>query len=217
MLLKKMRWITMGLIIVIAAGIGVYWLSTAPTRAEAKQVKTFRKKLWIDPIDSTREAPDFTLTDQRGKQVNLSQYKGKVVILQFMDPVCTDICPIVSQEMIDANKDMKSKSSNVVYVAVNVNQYHESQADTLAFSKEHGLESLPNWHFVSGNTDTLKKIWKEYGVSVVPNPTGDVQHTSVIYFINGKGTEKYTAYPDKSKADISEWGKGISFFAQKIM
>src|SRR5260370_82027 len=40
-------------------------------------------------------APGFTLTDQRGHTMSLASLRGKAVVLEFMDPHCTDICPIV--------------------------------------------------------------------------------------------------------------------------
>src|SRR5580693_4377674 len=42
------------------------------------------------PMDS--KAPAFTLTDQNGKQVSLASLRGKVVLLTFLDPVCTSDC-----------------------------------------------------------------------------------------------------------------------------
>ena len=51
-------------------------------------------------------APGFTLTDQNGRTVSLSALRGKVVVLEFMDPHCTDICPMVSQEFVDAYHDL---------------------------------------------------------------------------------------------------------------
>ena len=54
----------------------------------------------------TRQAPDFTLTDQNGDRVSMAGLRGKVVVLTFMDPHCTDICPLVSREFLDARKDL---------------------------------------------------------------------------------------------------------------
>ena len=51
----------------------------------------------LSPLPADR-APGFTLTDQNGHTMSLASLHGKVVVLQFMDPHCTDICPIVSAE-----------------------------------------------------------------------------------------------------------------------
>jgi protein SCO1 len=52
-----------------------------------------------------------------------------------MDPHCTDICPIVSAECTDAYRDLGRQAGQVVFAAVNVNQYHHAVADVAAYSR----------------------------------------------------------------------------------
>ena len=42
--------------------------------------------------DPASPAPDFTLTDQHGNAVSLSDYDGKVVVLAFTYTACPDVC-----------------------------------------------------------------------------------------------------------------------------
>ena len=49
-----------------------------------------------------REAPEFTLTDQDGSKVNVSDFKGKVVLLFFGYTHCPDICPMTMSVMSSA-------------------------------------------------------------------------------------------------------------------
>ncbi len=64
----------------------------------------------LSPVPA-RPAPGFTLTDQAGHVLSLASFRGRAVVLQFMDPHCTDICPIVSQEFIDAYRDLGRPAS----------------------------------------------------------------------------------------------------------
>ena len=86
----------------------------------------------LSPLPGVR-APGFTLTDQRGHTMSLASLRGKVVVLEFMDPHCTDICPIVSQEFVDAYHELGANAGKVVFAAINVNQYHASVADMAAY------------------------------------------------------------------------------------
>ena len=43
-------------------------------------------------------AKGFELTDQHGQTVSLASLRGKVVLLTFLDPVCTTDCPLIAQE-----------------------------------------------------------------------------------------------------------------------
>ena len=44
-------------------------------------------------------APDFTLTDQHGELVTLSDFEGKVVVLAFIYTSCPDVCLIISSNL----------------------------------------------------------------------------------------------------------------------
>jgi cytochrome oxidase Cu insertion factor (SCO1/SenC/PrrC family) len=172
-------------------------------------------------------APGFTLTDQSGRTVPLASLRGKVVVLEFMDPHCTDICPIVSQEFIDAYRDLGDRASQVAFVAVNVNRYHLQVADVAAFSTEQRLTTLPSWHFVTGPYTSLQAVWQAYNVEVeAPSPSADVIHSSVMYFIDPSGQERYVASPmaDHTSAgtsfvpagQLAAWGHGIAQVALQL-
>jgi cytochrome oxidase Cu insertion factor (SCO1/SenC/PrrC family) len=115
----------------------------------------------------------------------------------------------------------------VVFLAVNVNPFHTKVTDIAAFSGEHGLTSIPSWHFLTGSVPTLKQAWASYDVLVqAPNPNADVVHTSTVYFISPNGTEEFEAQPtDDHTANggsylpagqISEFGTGIALVARHL-
>src|SRR5260370_35053339 len=61
-------------------------------------------------------APGFTLPDQSGRPGSLASFLVRSVVLAFMDSHCTDICPLLSREFIDANKDLGSTARTVVFI-----------------------------------------------------------------------------------------------------
>ncbi|MDR0343703.1 MAG: SCO family protein [Nocardiopsaceae bacterium] len=173
-------------------------------------------------------APGFQLTDQAGHTMSLASLRGKAVVLEFMDPHCTDICPIVSQEYLRAYHDLGSAASKVVFVAVNVNQYHRSPQAVGKFSREQGLNTIPSWHFFTGPVPALHAVWHDYYIQVqAPNPNADILHTSAVYFIDPQGRERYLASPevDHTKSGTAylpvsqqtEWGHGIAVLARSLV
>jgi cytochrome oxidase Cu insertion factor (SCO1/SenC/PrrC family) len=180
----------------------------------------------LTPVPASR-APGFTLTDQQGRTLSLAAFRGKVVVLEFMDPHCTDICPIVSNEFIDAYHDLGPMAGKVVFAAINVNQYHAAVQDMALYSGEHQLTTIPDWHFLTGPVPQLQTVWRDYNVEVqAPNPKADIVHTSAVYFIDPQGREKYLASPmtDHTKAgtaylpadQITSWGHGIALVARQL-
>src|ERR1035437_6547831 len=84
-----------------------------------------------------RSAPGFRLTDQKGRNISLLSFRGKDVVLEFMDPHCVDICPLVSQEFVDAFHDLGVTSTHVVFLAVNVNQYRSEEHTSELQSRQY--------------------------------------------------------------------------------
>ena len=141
----------------------------------------------LSPVP-VRPAPGFTLSDQDSQMLPLSAFRGKVVVLEFMDPHCTDICPIVSAEFTDAYRDLGRQASQVVFAAGNVNQFHHAVADVTAYSRAHQLTSIPSWHFFTGPVPRLRAVWNAYNIAVqAPGPDADIVHSSAVYFIDPGG------------------------------
>ena len=181
----------------------------------------------LAPVPS-RPAPGFTLVDQNGETLSLAHFKGRAVVLEFMDPHCVDICPIVSQEFVDAYHDLGRAASRVVFMAVNVNRFHLAVSDVATYSAEHQLNTIPSWHFFTGSVRALTAVWQNYGVYVAaPSQNADIVHTSVVYFIDPSGHERYLATPmDDHTAQgiaylpagpLASWGKGIALVSRQLI
>jgi cytochrome oxidase Cu insertion factor (SCO1/SenC/PrrC family) len=233
---RRRWWITLGVVAALLVGISAYGALELTGGNNANSGPLLRPSgipgnistglanlMQLSPIPAVR-APGFTLTDQHGHTMTLASLRGKVVVLEFMDPHCTDICPIVSQEFVDAYHELGAHTSKIVFAAVNVNQYHASVADVAAFSAQHQLTAIPGWHFFTGPIPALRAAWRDYNIQVeAPNPKGDIIHTSAVYFIDARGAERYLAAPmvDHTAngtsylplAQIAAWAGGIARLA----
>jgi peroxiredoxin len=67
-------------------------------------------------------APDFTLIDQNGRTVSLSDYTGKVVVLEWINPDCPFVKRHYKSETMKKLAE-KYKTSNVVWLAINSTHY----------------------------------------------------------------------------------------------
>ncbi len=195
--------------------------ATTSTKSLGASLSNF---MGISKVPGAPKAPGISLTSQSNTPFSLSSLHGKVVVLTFMDPKCIDICPIVSQEFIDAYKDLGPKAANVAFVAVNSNPVATTVADVASFSSEQHLGTIPSWQFVTGSLQQLNPIWKAYGVTVQYNPkSGVVIHSDQVYFIGPNGHERYLATPYANQlpngtatlpaASIARWGSGIAHYA----
>jgi cytochrome oxidase Cu insertion factor (SCO1/SenC/PrrC family) len=133
-------------------------------------------------------APGFTLTSQDGRQVSLASLRGKVVLLTFLDPVCTTDCPLIAQEMRSADELLGGKAGNTELVAVVANPTYTSTAYTRAFTSQENLSQVPNWLFLTGSLSQLADVWHHYGIEVENLPAGAMAaHNDLAFVISADG------------------------------
>ena len=133
-------------------------------------------------------APGFTLTDQNGQTVSLASLRGKVVLMTFLDPVCTTDCPIIGAEFKQAGVLLGAQDKDVELVAVVANPTYRGIAFTQAFDREEGLNRVPNWLYLTGSLTALGQVWLRYGVTVVNLPAGAMSaHNDLAVVIDRSG------------------------------
>ena len=222
--------LAMTLILLAAvAGVGTVVLVHKASTNSATTVGTTRDDFMGLSSAQGAPAPDVVMADQNGQSVSLSglEQQGKVIVLEFMDSHCTDICPIVSQEFVVAHRQLGADASRVAFVGVNVNPFHLSQADVAGFTDEQGLNSVPEWHFLTGSVSQLQQAWKAYGVAVqAPNPNVDIIHSDTIYFIDPTGHQRWIAIPTEDHAasgasylpvpQMRQWGVDIASVVRQM-
>jgi len=174
------------------------------------------------------QAPGFALTDQRGRLIALSSFRGRAVLLAFMDSRCTEVCPVLAAEFRLAEQDLASNASRIAFVGVNVNPMAESVTDVERFTRIHGLSGMTNWFFLTGSTSALRAVWKTYGIEViVPKNATQTVHADYLFFIDPSGKIRYLASPqvDRRKngigylpqGQLARWGRGIAAYLEKAL
>ena len=189
------------------AALGIVLLGAAPMAAAATNRTA-------DPIlalaiegDSAPEnypAPAFQLTDQNGRPVSLASLHGKVVLMTFLDPVCTSDCPIIGAEFKEAGVLLGSADKDVELVAIVANPIYRSDAFTQAFDREEGLTDVPNWLYLTGSVSQLGQVWKQYGVAVEDEPAGAmIDHSELTLVIDRTGHIREEVGADPGPATAS--------------
>ncbi len=136
---------------------------------------------------------DFRLTDQFGKQVALSDFKGKPVVLTFLYTHCPDVCPLTAEKLHTVMQNLGSNTQKVAVLAVSLDPKGDTSASVLNFSQAHGM--LNYWHYLMGTQAQLSPVWTFYGLSAMPvTPTttssGTISHNTALYVIDKQGHER---------------------------
>jgi cytochrome oxidase Cu insertion factor (SCO1/SenC/PrrC family) len=135
-------------------------------------------------IPISGRAPDFTLTDQFGRQVSLHEARGKVTILAFIDPECTTVCPLTTTAMVEAKALLGSAASHVQLLGVGANPTATAVKDVRAYSESHGM--MQQWRFLTAPLPRLKRVWAAYGIKA-QLVHGQIDHTAALFVIDARG------------------------------
>jgi peroxiredoxin len=105
---------------------------------------------------SQKTAPDFTLKDSEGKDVKLSDYRGKVVLLNFWATWCGP-CQLEIPWFVDFEKQLKSQGLEVIGVSMD----EDGWAAVKPYIAAHKL----NYRILLGN-DSVTQLYG--GVDSLP-------------------------------------------------
>ena len=129
-----------------------------------------------------KQAPDFTLVDYEGNTHSLSGYKGKFVVLEWINPQCPYVVKhYKSENMQELQK--KYTDQDVIWLTINSSAEGKQGHLTAAMAKQEKAEQ--NAHMTAILLDHDGKVGKLYGAKTTPhmyviNPEGELIYAGAI-------------------------------------
>jgi cytochrome oxidase Cu insertion factor (SCO1/SenC/PrrC family) len=171
--------------------VGVIILGAAPMAAA--QASPVADTVLAQAIDGSSAplnfaAPAFRLTSQNGRPVSLGSLRGKVILLTFLDPVCTSDCPLIAQEFRQAGQLLGAADQHVELVAIVANPVDYQLGYTRAFDRQEGMTGVRNWLYLTGSLSSLQQVWRGYGIAADIEPAGSmIGHSEIAFAIDTRG------------------------------
>lgn len=178
------------LIIPLILMVGVIILILKPTDAPEVQVEieppTSTNLTWIEP---PLPLEDFTLTTSEGESFQLSQMRGKTLLIYFGYLTCPDICPTSMATMMRAYRELGEDADKFQIAFVTV----DPERDTPEKMSRYVHAFHPD--FLGVRTDDeayLQTIMQQFGVVAVRREVESalgylVDHTAAIFVVNPQG------------------------------
>lgn len=140
-----------------------------------------------DKLPDIGPAPAFSLTSQDGKPVSLASLRGKAVAVSFIYTQCPDICPLLTQKMVEVQDELgEDFGSKVQFVTITLDPEHDTQEVLKDYAEFWGAKR-DGWSFLTGTPQTVSELIKRYGVYFSKTAEGSVDHTQLTSIIDGKG------------------------------
>ena len=131
-----------------------------------------------------QQAPNFTLENEKGQQVSLSDFKGKNVVLYFYPKDMTPGCTTEACDFRDAYEDFSSLNAVILGVSMDEANKHTK------FIEKHGLP-------FSLLVDAEHEVAEKYGVWVLKK----------MYGREYMGIERSTFLINEEGIVVAEWRK----------
>jgi len=138
----------------------------------------------VDQIAVGQPMPDFTLTDQSGRAVNLASFRGQVVALDFIYTRCPlpDVCPRLSANFARLQKRFAGK---VALLSITLDPEYDTPAVLTDYAHRWNAD-FHTWLFLTGRPDDVQKVAGHFGVIYWPEDNA-ITHTAATAVIDRSG------------------------------
>jgi cytochrome oxidase Cu insertion factor (SCO1/SenC/PrrC family) len=190
--LVRMRWAIWGTaaLVGLGAGIGLIVLRSSSPAASTPMMGG-AATTWAA---GEQKAPAFRLRDQSGKPVSLDSYRGRPLIVTFLDPLCRNYCPVEASRLNDVVHSLPPASRPAI-VAVSVNVFGNAPRYLVQDMHKWKLGSEFRWGV--GTPSQLSSVWKRYDIGVLDQAkkiagveVHDIVHTEAAYIVDANGYER---------------------------
>ena len=134
-----------------------------------------------------RQVGNYRMTDTDGRPVNISDYRGKPLVVSFIYTSCYHFCPMLTNHLATvvrlANKALGQGSFEVV--TVGFDSPVDSPQRMQSFARSRGID-IANWSFLSGDEQTIKAFTADLGFIYFSSPKG-FDHLAQTTVLDGDG------------------------------
>jgi protein SCO1 len=132
--------------------------------------------------------PDFTLTDQTRQRVSLSQFRGKLVAVNFVYTSCVlpQFCYRLANHFSVIERRFKERlGRDLVLFTITFDPARDTPERLAEYARQWNADPAA-WHFLTGSTDEIGRVCRWLGVDFFPDE-GLFSHSSRTVVIDRRG------------------------------
>jgi protein SCO1 len=134
-------------------------------------------------------APDFTLTDQNGRRVSLSDYRGRVVAIAFLYSTCGAPCQLIAQQVRGALDELGERGGKAPAVLiVSADPIADTPQSVQRFLAETSLSGRVE--YLTGSEAALRPVWSAYRVTPATAGEAAFARSASVLLVDAKGQQR---------------------------
>jgi len=130
---------------------------------------------------------DYMFYDRQGRPVNLSEYRGKPLLISMIFTSCHHVCPAITRHLataVDAAREAMGEDSFQV-LTIGFDTPVDTPDAMRVFANKQSIND-PNWEFLSGSADEVARLVDNIGFVYFPSPRG-FDHINQVTVIDRDG------------------------------
>lgn len=160
-----------------------------------------KKALVLSQAALGRSIGEAILTDSRGEPVQMSDYRGKPLVLNFIYTSCAHSCGVMTTMLAETFENAREVLGSQSFNAITIG--FDTRVDTpdrmRAYARKQSVLGTPGWKFLSADAATASKLMAAAGFSYARSAKG-FDHLDQVTVIDGEGkihTQVYGAIFNK--------------------
>jgi protein SCO1/2 len=145
-------------------------------------------------------APDFTLRDQNGRAVSMSDQRGRWSMITFLYTQCPDVCPAIAGNLNAAIPTPAGRQAGLHVLVVSVDPERDTLSTVRRYARQHRF--VPGFHWLIGTRVELRRVWRAYHVAVLPGPKGTISHSTFQLLVDPEGRMRLAYDATVQTADV---------------
>jgi protein SCO1 len=132
-------------------------------------------------------APGFALISQDGAPVTLAALRGKIVAVSFIYTACPDICPLLTQKMVQVQDELGPDfGTKIAFVSITLDPERDTPEVLKDYAQFWGAK-VDGWSFLTGSPEAVRDVTRRYGVFFSKKEDGSVDHTQLTSIVDAEG------------------------------
>jgi protein SCO1/2 len=140
-------------------------------------------------LAAPKAPPPIWLQDQDGQRVMLSDFRGKVVLVDFLYTRCASICRIAGAQVAAVTQRLVDEGfgDQVVTVAISFDPQRDTPAVLRAHAARIGADPA-RWRFARpADAADQASLLNSFGVVALPDGKGEFQHNGAVHLLARDG------------------------------
>ena len=179
----------------------------ATTPLPAPPPESFRRARYVEPLAVGDPMPEYMFTNQLGRPVKLSEFKGQAYVINFIFTRCPfpTFCPRQSKSLEEAQgllKSMRGGPTNWHFLSITIDPAYDTPARLKGYARTYNADPA-RWSFLTGDLEDITAITEQFGMQFWrETPESLPNHNVRTIVVDATGRVQWLTVENEWKSDV---------------